>query len=359
MPDSRPPHRRRQSRRLRRETQPQHPRRRAESVAAAVATPTSRRLRNQRRRRHLQALRRLALVQTVDFFTPIVDDPFLFGQVAATNALSDVFAMGGRPISALTIVAFPTMRAAPKCSSRSCAAARQNDRSELHRRRRPFDPRRRIQIRLRRHGPDRSRRKFGAMSARGPATTCSFTKPLGTGVISTALKQAKAAARWSLREAFHRLDDDASIAHAADVFTKSNRLAGAPKPGTIHAVTDVTGFGLLGHAREMAIGSGVSFDLHHDRFAYLPGRDRRRARRLSLRRNGQQSPLRRRLCQFAPPFPTNSALSSSILKPPAACSSPSLPLTPIKRSAGLKRNNVDAHAIGSVQPKGAHLLSIS
>ena len=83
----------------------------------------------------------LALVQTVDFFTPIVDDPLLFGQVAAANALSDVYAMGGRPISALTIVAFPARQPAGNSRTNPARRPRKNDGGELHRRRRTFHPR--------------------------------------------------------------------------------------------------------------------------------------------------------------------------------------------------------------------------
>ena len=109
----------------------------------------------------------LALVQTVDFFTAIVDEPDLFGQVAATNALSDVFAMGGRPISALTIVAFPAAQPPGSARSDSARRPRQNDGGELRRRRRPFDPRRRSEIRLRRH---RANRSAESLAQRGRAS---------------------------------------------------------------------------------------------------------------------------------------------------------------------------------------------
>ena len=112
----------------------------------------------------------LAIVQTVDFFTPIVDDPELFGQVAATNALSDVYAMGGRPISALTIVAFPAAGAPEILEQILRGGLVENGGSELHGRRRTFDSRRRAEVRLRRHGRDPSAKESGKMSARGPAT---------------------------------------------------------------------------------------------------------------------------------------------------------------------------------------------
>ena len=93
----------------------------------------------------------LAIVQTVDFFTPIVDDPSLFGQVAAANSLSDVYAMGGRPISALTIVAFPNLRSAGSSRRNSPRRPVENVRGGLHRGRRPFHSRRRAKVRLCRH----------------------------------------------------------------------------------------------------------------------------------------------------------------------------------------------------------------
>src|ERR1700729_1299432 len=207
----------------------------------------------------------LAIVQTVDFFTPIVDDPSLFGQVAAANSLSDVYAMGGRPISALTIVAFPTSGAPEvleeilrggllKMSEAACTVVGGHSIRDdelkfgyavtgvIH--------------------PEKVWKNVGARSG----DVLLFTKSLGTGVISTALKQG--------------LAEDAWIAAATASMTRLNRDAaealqevesGSKHDRPIHSVTDVTGFGLLGHAREMAIGSGVSMKIDHKQIAYLPG----------------------------------------------------------------------------------------
>ena len=207
----------------------------------------------------------LALVQTVDFFTPIVDDPSTFGQVAAANALSDVYAMGGRPISALSIVAFPPNRPSnlleqilrgglAKMTEANCTVVgghsiRDDDlmfgyavTGVIH--------------------PDRVWRNVGAQAG----DLLLLTKPVGTGVISTALKQNRAEEAWVR----------ASIAsmtqlnrEPADALHEIYDSAPADKP--VHAVTDVTGFGLLGHAREVAVGSGVSMRIDHNRLAYLPG----------------------------------------------------------------------------------------
>jgi selenide,water dikinase len=213
----------------------------------------------------------LALVQTVDFFTPIVDDPHLFGQIAAANALSDVYAMGGRPISALSIVGFPEkgnpaileqiirggmakMNEA-KCSVIGGHSIRNEDMLFGYAVTGVIDP-------------QRVWRNVGAQS--GDALL--FTKPLGTGVITTALKKDCAKPE--------------SLAAAISVMATLNRAAATAlqeideKSGVsraIHAVTDVTGFGLLGHAREMALGDPahgieqVSFEIDHAAFEYFPG----------------------------------------------------------------------------------------
>lgn len=218
----------------------------------------------------------LAMVQTIDFFTPIVDDPFLFGQVAAANALSDVYAMGGRPVSALSVVAFPASRPAElleeilrgglsKMAEAACSVVGGHSiRDEelkfgyavtglIH--------------------PERIWRNVGARAG----DLLILTKAIGTGVISTALKngRADADAVSAAIASMTRLNAESAAA--------LHELEDAAKGGRpIHAVTDVTGFGLLGHAREMALGSGVSMTLNHASVAYLPGAvDAARARNFS------------------------------------------------------------------------------
>jgi len=211
----------------------------------------------------------MAIVQTVDFFTPIVDDPHTFGQIAAANALSDVYAMGGKPVSALSIVGFPDkgdpaileqiMRGGlskmteAKCSVIGGHSIRNDD----------------IQFGYAVTGvinPHRVWRNVGARA--GDALL--LTKPIGTGVLSTALKNDRAAPA-SLQEAI------ASMAElnrpASEALQEVQEKAGA----AIHAVTDVTGFGLLGHAREMALGDSqrsiepVSLEIDHSAVRYFPG----------------------------------------------------------------------------------------
>ena len=207
----------------------------------------------------------MALVQTVDFFTPIVDDPGLFGQVAAANSLSDVYAMGGRPISALTIVAFPASASSDileqilrgglaKMTEANCTVVGGHSIRDDE-----------LKFGYAVTGlidPAHIWKNVGARAG----DILLLTKPLGTGVISTALKQNCAEESWvtASTASMTRLNRDAANAlHEIDDTARKDR--------PVHAVTDVTGFALLGHAREMAIGSSVSMRIDHSRAAYLPG----------------------------------------------------------------------------------------
>jgi selenide, water dikinase len=213
----------------------------------------------------------MALVQTVDFFTPIVDDPYTFGQIAAANALSDVYAMGGKPVSALSIVGFPDMgdpeileqiirgglskMTEAQCSVIGGHSIRNDD----------------IQFGYAVTGiihPHRVWRNVGARAG----DVLLLTKAIGTGVLSTALKKDRATP-VSLQAATVSM---AELNRAAsEALQGIQERAGAAPP--IHAVTDVTGFGLLGHAREMALGDSerniepVSLEIDHSTVRYLPG----------------------------------------------------------------------------------------
>ena len=213
----------------------------------------------------------LALVQTVDFFTPIVDDPNVFGQIAAANALSDVYAMGGTPISSLSIVGFPEkgdpeileaiirgglskMREA-SCSVIGGHSIRNEDMLFGYAVTGTIDP-------------QRVWRNVGARTN----DVLIFTKPLGTGVITTALKQ-NAVSPQALAAATNAMT---TLNRAASVALQELEIDARTK-NPIHAVTDVTGFSLLGHAREMALGDpahnidSVSFEIDHAAFEYFPG----------------------------------------------------------------------------------------
>lgn len=190
----------------------------------------------------------LALVQTIDFFTPLVDDPFTFGQIAATNALSDVYAMGGRPITALSAVCFPQdgdldvleqimQGGMAKMKEAGCVVVGGHSVRDSE-----------IKFGYAVTGLIDPERVFtNAAAVVGDALI--LTKPIGTGVITTALKQGVAEPEW--------------VANAVRSMTTLNReaaeLVGRAKG--VHAMTDVTGFGLMGHGREMAIGSGVTIEI--------------------------------------------------------------------------------------------------
>ncbi|MCG3156344.1 MAG: Selenide, water dikinase [bacterium] len=199
----------------------------------------------------------LALVQTVDFFTPIVDDPYDFGRIAATNALSDVYVMGGTPLTALNIACFP------KNGNLDWLAAILNGGLEQaaaagvaiiggHT---VDDPE--IKYGLAVTGTVHPQRIIHSHTAR-PGDVLVLTKPLGTGILSTALKSGQLDATGSRR--------------LTEVMVQLNRQASAAMIAVgAHAATDVTGFGLLGHAHEMAQASQVTFHLSASMIPLLPG----------------------------------------------------------------------------------------
>jgi selenide, water dikinase len=196
----------------------------------------------------VQLTTELAIVQTVDFFTPIVDDPYAFGRIAATNALSDVYAMGGRPVSALNLVAYPLetlgadmLREILRGGADAVAAAGAAI--------------------VGGHSIDDPEPKYGLAvtgvvhpdevltNAGGrPGDALVLSKPLGAGAVSTAVKRGRAGA--------------ALVELAVAVMTTLNdRAAGQARAAGAHALTDVTGFGLLGHVHELAAASGVSAEI--------------------------------------------------------------------------------------------------
>ena len=199
----------------------------------------------------------LALVLTVDFFTPIVDDPRAFGQIAAANSLSDVYAMGGRPIAMLSIVGFPRDKlpmtvlgevlrgGAEKAHEAGVSVVGGHSIDDA-------EPKVGYAV-VGLVNPARLWRNVGAR----PGDALVLTKPLGTGIISTAIKQAKAPER--------------AVTAAIRTMTTLNRAAAeAAATGPVHAATDVTGFGLLGHLRSMTLGSKVRVRLHAGRIPLLP-----------------------------------------------------------------------------------------
>lgn len=198
-----------------------------------------------------------ALVQTVDFFTPIVDDPFTFGAIAAANALSDVYAMGGKPVSALSIVAYPgkgdlddleaiLKGGAEKMREAGCVILGGHSVSDDE-----------IKFGYAVTGtvhPDRVMANAGAR----PGDVLVFTKRIGTGVVSTALKRGIAA-------------EDHVRASIESMLTLNRAACEAMIEAGAHGCTDITGFGLLGHAREMALASSVTIEIDADEVEFLPG----------------------------------------------------------------------------------------
>jgi selenide,water dikinase len=200
-----------------------------------------------------------ALVQTVDFFTPIVDDPYAFGQIAATNSLSDVYAMGGRPLSALAIVCFPEKGdleileqilagGLSKMMEAGCAVIGGHS---------VRDPE--IKFGYSVTGMIHPERVWTNSGAK-PGDKLILTKPLGTGVISTAIKKGEAKQEWI----------EAATKSMTTLNLKAARIAAGDR-FVVHAATDITGFGLIGHSREMAAGSEVSLHIESSRVEALPG----------------------------------------------------------------------------------------
>ena len=236
----------------------------------------------------------LALVQTVDFFTPIVDDPYTFGQIAATNALSDVYAMGGRPVTALALVCFPDKAdieilgrilagGLSKMMEAGCTV-------------------------IGGHSIRDEETKFGysvtglihpkkiyANAGANPGDALILTKAIGTGVISTAIKKGKAEQSWidaAIASMTTLNKKAAEVITAADIQDAHVGTAALGRPveqsSTAHyrandqrrtanggfaisTMTDITGFGLIGHARELLLASDVSIKIHASKVPILEG----------------------------------------------------------------------------------------
>lgn len=197
-----------------------------------------------------------ALIQTLDFFTPIVDDPYLFGQIAAANSLSDVYAMGGKPLTAMNIVAFPIGCLPPEVLG-DILAGGQDKVMEAG------------AVIVGGHTIDDKEPKYG-LSVTGivhpdqiwtnagaqPGDQLIVTKGIGTGVLATAARA----------EMFPE-----GVAAAIHSMSTLNRTAAeVARNYTVHACTDITGFGLLGHVYEMALGSGVFIKLQASAIPLLP-----------------------------------------------------------------------------------------
>ena len=198
----------------------------------------------------------LAIVNTVDFFTPIVDDPYLFGLVSATNALSDVYAMGGEPVTAMNIVCFPKgkmdIQVLGKILKGGAEKVREAGAVIIGGHSIIDDE---LKYGMSVTGvihPDRVLRNVGVQE--GDALI--LTKALGTGIISTALKKGKAS-----KESI-----DAAV---TSMTTLNKNAASVIRDYPVHACSDITGYGLLGHAFEMATGSGVTLVVESEKMPLL------------------------------------------------------------------------------------------
>ena len=200
------------------------------------------------------------LVQTVDFFTPIVDDPFTYGQIAAANALSDVYAMGGRPLTALAIAGFPKDAERSMLSQIFAGGLDMLTRAGVALLGGHTVQDQEIKFGYSVTGEIDPRRVLSNAGAK-PGDALILTKGLGTGVIATALK-------------FQRANDTA-VAAAIRSMTTLNRAAAEAiqqlAPGAVHACTDITGFGLLGHASEMASASACQLQLEWSKIPLIEG----------------------------------------------------------------------------------------
>lgn len=188
-----------------------------------------------------------ALIQTLDFFTPMVDDPYLFGQIAASNSLSDVYAMGGKPIVAMNIVCFPSCYDMSILGEILKGGADKVIESGA--------------ILVGGHTVDDKEPKYGlsvaglvhpgkvlANSGARPGDALILTKPIGTGIVSTGIKAAMV----------QKSTEDEVV----KIMAHLNKYAAEALDGfNVNSVTDITGFGFLGHAAEMAKGSGVTLEI--------------------------------------------------------------------------------------------------
>ena len=199
----------------------------------------------------------VALVTTIDFFTPVVDDPYTFGRIAATNAISDIYAMGARPAFALNVVAFPKalpmellgeiLRGGADVAERAGVAIAGGHSID------DAEPKYGMAVTGFAH-PDRIWRNTGGRA--GDALV--LGKRIGTGIVATAIKRGQG-------------QPDVVDAAVESMTTLNDRAAAELGNAEPHAVTDVTGFGLVGHARELAAGAGLQARLRLDAVPVLPG----------------------------------------------------------------------------------------
>lgn len=286
----------------------------------------------------------VALVQTVDFFPPVVDDPFYYGAIAATNALSDIYAMGGQPLSSLNVAGIP--KELPKEWT-----------AEIFRG--GFEKMREARCIIAGGHTVASnealfgfavtgiidRRRVAANSGARPGDRIYLTKPLGMGTMTTAAKRERI--RWQQL-----------LPAAQQMATLNERAAAALNAAGAHAATDVTGFGLVGHSRNIAAASGVTLRLELARAPLFPGV-------LELAREGFCSGASKRgRTGLAADVSIRAGLEEALVQLvfDAETSGGLLIVVPAANAAGLERElvarDLPVHALGEVLPRGEHWIEL-
>ena len=280
--------------------------------------------------------RECALVQTVDFFTPIVDDPYTFGAIAAANSLSDIYAMGGRPMTSLSVLCYPVKGdlddlvqilagGAAKMREAGCFVLGGHSVNDDE-----------IKFGYAVTGivhPDRVKVNSGARA--GDALV--FTKRIGTGVVATALKKGIA-----------RPED---VSAAIESMLTLNRAAcEAMLRFEVHGCTDVTGFGLIGHSREMALASDVTLEIEASRVRFLPGA-------VEYARQGAIPGGLKNNREFASCVVEGASDFDDLLYDPQTSGGLLISL-PEKDAASLERAYPEAYRIGRVLPGGEKAIRI-
>ena len=285
-----------------------------------------------------------ALVQTVDFFTPVVDDPYDFGQIAAANALSDVYAMGGQPLTALAVLCVPEKQIGPEVLREVLRGGQDKMREagvSILGGHSVTDPELKFGYSV--TGVVQRRRLLSNAGAR-PGDRLVLTKPLGTGVLATALKQGRL--------------DPAQTRRLTRTMVALNRAAAevAVEFGA-HAATDVTGFGLVGHAVQLAEASGVTLRLRPVRRWFLP-------RTLELVGQGAVAGGLTRNREFYAAAVGGDTLAEPLalaLHDPQTSGGLLIACAPRQAAgllAALKRRRVWAVEVGEVLARGAHALEL-
>lgn len=283
----------------------------------------------------------LALVQTVDFFAPIVDDPYDFGQVAAANALSDVYAMGGEPLTALSIVGFPTGKLPLEVLSQILRGGQ----DKVHEAGAALvgghtitddEVKFGLSVTGRVH-PDRILSNANARVG----DRLVLTKPIGTGLVATAVKRGSATVEHeaAMIASMKRLNRDAAVA-ALEV--------------GVRCATDVTGFGLLGHASHIARASQLSLRLYPDAVPVLPGA--REALSAGIRTGGAE----RNDAFLAPDVDWGVVREETraLLVDPQT-SGGLLVTVPVDRVADYVSRVEGSVIVGEVLPRGEHLITLA